>query len=282
MHCGKRCLLLAASLVAAFSGRLLAEPVPNRQSPAASAPPLTDVIPVAPGSGASFWVSAKAAADPDSVVRWELFGETDAKDSLHANIREENERSDHPKNASSGQVAVIPEKDCPSHTMSSLLHQGADPSATLAQLIASSTGGVYVGTVTAVTPGFLMEAPAELLTVRVDETLRGASGLRQPYSELYLFYGVAHFRIGSYYFCGEASDSWGEPATGSRVVVFVGAWARPSAAFVAPSVENQLIIETKKGLHVPLALEQEGAPLHGATFDAAVETIRRTSTGAQP
>jgi hypothetical protein len=246
-----------------------------------SPPPLADVIPVPPGSGASFWVSAKAAADPESVVKWELFGETNGTDSLHASIREENERSDHPKNANSGQVAVIPERDCPSTTISSVFGQGADASATLPKLIAGSTGGIYAGTVTAVTPGFLLEAPAELLTVRVDETLRGAAGLRQPYSELYLFYGVAHFRIGSYYFCGYPSDKWGDPVVGSRVLVFVDEWARPSTAFVIPSAENQLILETKKGLYIPRALEREGAPLHVTTFDAAVEAVRLTATGAK-
>lgn len=282
MRSRKRYVVVAACAAAAFAVQLLGAAVRGQQSSGASGPQVPDVIPVQAGSGASFWVSAKAAADPDKVIKWELFGETDPSDSLHSNLRAENERSEHPKNANSGQVAVIPEKDCPAHTMTSVFYQGADPSETLPRLIASSSGGVYAGTIAAVTPGFLLEAPAELLTVRVDETLRGASGLRQPYSELYLFYGVAHFRIGSYYFCGQPSDSWGEPAVGNRVLVFVDEWARPSTAFVIPSAENQLIIETKKGLHIPQALEREGAPLRVTSFDAAVEAIRRTLAGAQP
>jgi hypothetical protein len=128
--------------------------------------------------------------------------------------------------------------------MSSSFYQAADPSETLSRLVASSTDGVHAGTVTAITPGFLGEVPAELLTVRVDETLRAASGLPQPYPQLYLFFGVAHFRIGSYYFCGQPGDGRGEPAVGSRLLVFIDAWARPATAFAVPSAENQLIFET--------------------------------------
>jgi hypothetical protein len=240
-----------------------------------------EVIPVPKGSGVSLWVSAAAAADPDTVIKWNLFGELDEHDSLRGHIGREKERTEHPKSGASGQVAEIPEKDCPSHTVSSSFSQAPDPSTTLPHLIASSTTGIYAGTVTAITPGFYLEAPAELLTVSIDEVLRGPSDHQRPPLQIYLFYGVAHFRIDSYYFCGLSSDGLGDPVVRGRILVFTDALALDTSLFL-PSVENQLIFETKTGLRVPAALQRTGAPLKVTTFDTALDIVRQAVAEAKP
>lgn len=281
MRQGKSCWLVLACLVAASADGLSAQLIPAPQTSASTAP-MPDVVPVAPGSGPSFWVSAKAAADRDNVLKWELFGETTKDDILHGYVQLENERAEHPKNGNSVDVEGIPEKSCPNHTVSSIFSQATDPAETLPGLIHGSLGGIYVGTVIAVTPGFILQAPAEVLTVRVDEALVGLPAPRATYSQLYVAYGVAHFRIGTYYFCGLPSDSWGEPEVGNRLLVFVDRWARPGSAFVLPSVENQLIIQTSQSLHLPAALDKKGASPDLKTFDAAVETVRLAIKRAQP
>jgi hypothetical protein len=280
MRQGKSRWPLLAYVVAASALGLSAQSIPAPQTPASTAP-MPDVLPVAPGSGPSFWVSAKAAADRDNVLKWELFGETTKDDVLHGYLQLENERAEHPKNGNAVDVEAIPEKSCPNHTVSSVFAQAADPAETLAGLINGSLGGIYAGTVIAVTPGFILQAPAEVLTVRVDEALVGLPAPRATYSQLYVAYGVAHFRIGTYYFCGLPSDSWGEPEVGNRLLVFVDRWARPGTAFVLPSVEDQLIIQTSKGIHLPAALGKKGALSGVKTFDAAVEAVRLAIKGAQ-
>ncbi len=228
----------------------------------------------------ALWVSAKAAADPDTVIKWSLFGEH--AEALQADVRAQDEPGERPKKRGSTEAVEIPEKDCSTHTICSDFSEAPDPSLTLPRLIARSTGGIYAGTVIAVTPGFYLQAPAELLTVSVDEVLHAASAHPQAPPQLYLLYGVAHFRIGAYSFCGQWSDRWGEPVAGNRILIFADESVQPDRGFILPSAENQLLMETKSGLYVPAALRRPGAPLEVTTFGEAVAVVRQAVAAAEP
>lgn len=106
--------------------------------------------------GPSTWVSAKAAADADHVVKWNLFGDTSEDSSLHAAIREQDQAAAAPKGGGAD-VVVVPESHCPSITISSVFSENPDrPAETLDDLIANSIG-VYAGAITAITPGLPRE-----------------------------------------------------------------------------------------------------------------------------
>lgn len=223
-------------------------------------------------TGPTTWISAKAAADPGRVLKWELLDDSNEPNPmLQGTIRDEEAAGQATRG--SAEVANAPESQCPSHTISSDSSATPDrPAETLDDLVANSIG-IYAGTIAVVTPGFAVSAPSELLTVKIEDTLRAAIDQPAPLTDLQLFYGVAHFRIGSYIFCGEPSSGWGEPQAGDQVLVFVYRWVRQGQSFVSP-VENQLIFGTKKGFYIPLPLRHEER-LHVNNFGAVVDAVRQ-------
>jgi hypothetical protein len=223
---------------------------------AQAGPSVPEVVRMAPEegyAGPAIWVSAQAAADPDHVVKWELFGETSDESSLHSVIRDRT-KSLPTKEGKDASVGEVPESQCPDFTVSSAFsHLSASdrPDATLNDLVDNSIG-VYAGTITGQTPGFSFEVPSTILSVAITQTLR-TPGSSVPPSTLYLLSPVAHFRIGPYIFCGEQSSSTGEPEVGDQVIVFVYQWVKSGTALVAPQA-NQLIVASRNGLRVAPAL----------------------------
>ncbi len=260
------CLPAAVGSGAQPDARPGAKPAPQVQVPDVFRMPAEEGF-----VGPTTWVSAKAAADADHVVKWGLFGDTSEEGTLHSDIRYQEKTATAPKHGSS-EVVNIPESQCPSITIASSFSETPDrPAYTLDQLIANSIA-IYAGTIVAITPGFASEVPSELLTLKVQEVLRQPEPATSfPY--LHLFYGVAHFRIGTYSFCGRPSSAWGEPEIGDRLLVFVYRWVRQGEPFVSP-VEKQLIFGTKRGLQVPAGLG--GDPrLRVGDFPALVSAVRQ-------
>ncbi|HLX09969.1 MAG TPA: hypothetical protein VKY89_19095, partial [Thermoanaerobaculia bacterium] len=264
--------LLHSSGITAQQPTNLASPPITAQQPAnpASAPDMLRMPREEGFTGPTTWISAKAAADPDRVLKWELLDDSNAANpSLQGSIRDQEQARQATRG--SAEVANVPESQCPSHTITQP-DTPERPAETFADLVANSIG-IYAGTITAVTPGFSSNVPSELLTVKVEDTLRAAVDQPVPLTDLQLFYGVAHFRIGSYIFCGLSSSGWGEPQVGDQVLVFVYRWVRQGQSFVDP-VENQLVFGTKKGLYIPVPVRRDER-LHVNKFGAVVDAVRQ-------
>jgi hypothetical protein len=265
--------LLSSGITAQLPANLASPPITAQHPANMASPPDMLRMPHEEGfSGPTTWISAKAAADQDRVLKWELLGDSNEAEPLLQGIIRAQEQS-RQATRGSAEVANVPESQCPSHTISSNSSAMPDlPAQTLDDQVANSIG-IYTGTITAVTPGFAVTAPSELLTVKVEDTLRAAVDQPAPLTDLQLFYWVAHFRIGSYIFCGEPSSAWGEPQVGDQVLVFVYRWVRQGQSFVSP-VENQVVFSTKKGLYVPLPLGHDER-LHVNNFGAVVGAVRQ-------
>lgn len=85
--------------------------------------------------------------------------------------------------------------------------------------------GIFSGTVTAVTEGFLNATPASILTVHVDEVLRDASGV-SAFDDVFVPYFAADFTIDGTRFCNAGLPRNGVsyvPQIGDKVLVLFSA-----------------------------------------------------------
>lgn len=228
-----------------------------------------DVIRMSASAGPPAWASAQAVMGPDGGLNWQVLGA--AEDSpLRAEVRRQAVSS--PRSASGAGVAEVPERECPSHTVDSSFTAAEDPPADTLDDLAANAKGVYAGVITAVTPGFSLHSPYSLLTLTIQETLRAAGQDAVP-GNIFILHPVAHFRVGSYVFCGAPSGPFGDPKVGDQVVVFVYRWLKDRTWVVAP-VQNELLLATRSGLKIPPALKADPRLQQLATFAEVLQAVR--------
>lgn len=239
---------------------------------------LPDVIPLPPEGGSDnttappIWIAATAAADRDHVLKYDAIGETTEKGYLHNLVGSlaTGLGTDTPRDT---KVAEVKASECPSYTVSSQFgHLVAPGSETgnLASLVDSSIG-VYVGTVTARTPGFSSANPNTIASVSITKTLRGATAV--PLSSLYLLSPISHFRIGAYIFCSQYMGAPEDLQVGDQVLVFVYRWIKGGVPLTAPNAD-QLMVLSKQGLRLGPGLSAD-ARLQGKSFDAALDIVNQ-------
>jgi hypothetical protein len=169
-------------------------------------------------------------------------------------------------------VAEVSESECITYTVSSAFGHMAPASSTESiESLAANSIGVYAGTVTARTPGFLSGVPSTIASVAVTKTLRGATV--QPLSSIYVMSPIAHFRIGAYIFCSKNMKAPEELQVGDQVLVFVYRWVEGGMPLAEPHAD-QLMVMSKEGVRVGPALSAD-ARLQGKSFDAAVNVVNQ-------
>jgi hypothetical protein len=245
---------------------LFVVPVVLAQAQSDGSPPGILRLPPKEGfAGPTTWVSAAAAADANRILKWELLDDTEAGSAqLRATVHQQEPTA----RKGAVDVADVPERQCAERSIST---SSGNRALSVADLLDNSIG-IFAGSITEITPGFSIGVPVSLLTVKVQDTLRGAQ-TGASVQTLYVFSAVAHFRIGSYVFCGESSSAWGEPARGDRVLIFVSRWVREGTGFVSPS-SDQVIFDTPKGLQIPTLLRGDSR-LQVQTFDALVARVQQ-------
>jgi hypothetical protein len=201
-------ILAAVAVLGVATGAMAASP---------ERPPATMSV---DAKSALFWISTAAATAPDGTVRYEIFP-PGVRDIVQAHSAP-SARS----NATAGpceQLAIV-NNDEPSVRGPFAGDTRANP-------------GIFSGTVTAVTEGFLESVPASLLTVHIDEVLRDAAGV-SVLSDVFVPYYVADFTIGGTRFCNAALPRNGVeyvPQVGDRVLVRFS--ARPVGHYI--NVQDQ-------------------------------------------
>ncbi len=204
------------------------------------------------------WVSATAAADRDHVLNYDLIGDTSEDSYLHSVVRElAKELGSGATNDTT--VAEVSASECITYTVNSAFGHITAPASSTGSLesLAANSVGVYVGTVTARTPGFLSGAgtPSTIASVSVTKTLRAATA--QALSSIYLLSPIAHFRIGSYIFCSEDMQAPAELQVGDQVTVFVYKWLGDGSVPLTVPQADQLLVLSKQGLRVGPSLSAD-------------------------
>lgn len=219
--------------------------------------------------GSPLWVAADAVSDAEKIVNLEVL------DDPHIQGIVEKQRKalgDQPRAGmpeGKPHVRTIARSEC--KNMSGLEDDrgGWAPDSSLPAM-ASNSASILRGVVREVTPGFYKGIPDSLLTVDVQEVVKGAA----PPSTIYIDYQVAHFQIGPYRFCNASSGY--EPKPGDSLVLldYVGP-VDESGLLFAPRL-SQILFERKEG-GLFFRPEIKGIPEMGGatTLDEVTALIRR-------
>lgn len=223
--------------------------------------------------GASLWVAAAVVSDAEKIVNLEVL------DDPHIQGIVEKQRKalgDQPRAGmpeGKPHVRTIARSEC--RNMSGLEDDrgGWAPDSSLPAM-ASNSASILRGAIREVTPGFYKGAPDSLLTVDVQEVLKGAA----PSSTIYIDYQVAHFQIGPYRFCNALSGY--EPKSGDSLVLldYVGP-VDESGLLFAPRL-SQILFERKEGgLFFRPEIKEIPGMDRAMTLNEVVALIRRELEG---
>lgn len=223
------------------------------------------------------WVSARAAADPDSILDWDLLGR-ERSSLLRGDVEAQQEQVE---NAGPGQagapdhsVRPIPAAECKD---SILILSSDDEGEKLAfEKLVDGAQRILRGVVRSVEPGFYTSLPASLLTIEVEEGF--GESVPPDVTRIYLAYPTAHFAIGPYRFClGEKSYL---PAAGDRVLFFDALGPRDREGRFFATQRRQVFFEDGAGgLILPYAMKQDRKLADRTGLDEIVSLVRRQLQG---
>lgn len=223
--------------------------------------------------GPTLWVSARAAAAEQGVLRLDVIGEPAASSLGRLIEQQRRERVFAESSVQGPRIQRIADSACHSTTLSTAdFGGGSQPSETFGDLLRHALG-IYSGRIVAIEPGFMAGVPASLLTVEVEDVLRSAEDSAPDV--LYILYPFARFSIRGYTFCGGLSASTFDAKSGDRVLIFpyMGSVSR-EAQLAAPRGE-QMFFESATGeLFVPPALRNDPALRGVRSLDEIAERVR--------
>lgn len=223
------------------------------------------------------WVSARAAADPDSILDWDLLGREQS--SFLRGVVEAQQKQ--VENAGTGQagasdlsVRPIPAAECKDAI---LILSGDDEGEKIAfEKLVDGAQRILRGVVRSVEPGFYTGLPNTLLTVDIEEAV--GESAPPDVTRIYLAYPTAHFALGPYQFClGEKSYL---PAAGERVLFFDALGPRdPEGRFFATQRRQVFFEDRAGGLILPEAMKKDRELAGRAGLDEIVSRVRRQLQG---
>ena len=158
-----------------------------------------------------FWISASAATGADGEVNYERF---------NIGLREVL-RSQAIPIAHGAAGTAAEQQPCTQFTVS--YTGGPAKAMTTWQSALANAESVIKGTVTATTPGFFTTSPATILTVHIDQQVRGDRPLGQGH-DIFVPYFAADFRVGNARFCNAGLSRNGGsflPAINDEILILV-------------------------------------------------------------
>jgi hypothetical protein len=221
--------------------------------------------------GPPLWISAEAVADAEEIIKLDLIDDLHLRKSVEAQRSSLGDRL-HSRQSKVGEkpaIAIIPQSECKSDTLSAELRGGDGPSATLTDL-ATYSKAIIRGRVRSMEPGFASGEPALLMGVEVSEAIKGSA----PSSPIYINYPVARFRIGPFLFCN--AEKGFEPRPGDEILLFdyTGPIDRDHILY-APRLD-QLFFQSQGGhLFLPPRLKETPALRSVHTLDDVTDRLRR-------
>lgn len=215
-----------------------------------------------------FWISASAATSAASgEINYDAFG---------AGLRDAVRSQAIPVTHSASSASAG--ESCGQFTVS--FNEGAPKAMATWRDAVVNAAGIVKGTITAVSPGFLSTAPATMLTVRINETLRDNDSLRGV-SELYIPFMGADFKIGSARFCNAGLSRNGEsflPAVNDDVLIFV--FDAPRDHYLSARDEN-LFFGRNDRLYVPTIFGRDASLPEKASLKALMARVRLETRGSR-
>lgn len=220
------------------------------------------------------WVSAAAAADPETVLNWNLLG-LSSHSPLGVEIQAQREalgdETGAKRAASETEVRWIQDRECRSR-LEVLDHRGGDdPSSSLEDLLAHSKN-IFWGTLRSLTPGFTSGAPSTLLEIEVEGCLRGNDA--DSGQTVYISRPTAAFSVGYFQFC--SSGGW-RPSVGDRVLIFDYIGPRGvGASLYLPREEQMIFASGKAGLILPPQLQADPDLSKARDWDDLVRSLKES------
>jgi hypothetical protein len=263
----KRSLLLAPIALTCALAAAASPPAPART-------PDTFEFQWAGPADPPLWVSARAAADPDSILDWDLLGR-ERSSFLRGAVEAQQEQAENVGLGQSGapdlSVRPIPAAECRDSTLSSE-DEGA---AVSFRNLVDGAQRILRGVVRSVEPGFFTGDPSTLLILEVEEIL--GQSAPPDVTRIYLAYPTAHFAIGPYRFChGEQSYL---PAAGDRVLFFDALGPMdPDGRFFAIQ-RRQVFFENRAGGLILPDVMKKDRELVRTSLDTIVSRVRRQLQG---
>lgn len=228
--------------------------------------------------GPPLWISAKAVADEEKIVRLDLLDSPALEMYVEKQHRELEESTPPERSWRGGKppVMIIPPSECKSTQYSTgQSHRGGPgPKSTLSDLLANSQA-ILRGTIRTIDLGFDRGVPASLLGIEVSAAIKGSA----PESLFYVLYPVAHFKIGPLYFCNTRQGF--EPHPGDQILLFdsTGTVDREDVLF-APHL-NQILFQSQGGtLFIPAQIRSSPGMDTIRTLDEVVDRLNSGATSS--
>jgi hypothetical protein len=228
--------------------------------------------------GPPLWISAEAVADEQKVINLDLLDSPSLRTYVEMQRRGLGDGIEKAEAGEKPSVVSVPLSECPNSQYSTDQgHRGGTgPTSTLADLAANSQA-ILRGTIRSIDPGFDGGVPASLLGVEVSTAIKGSA----PRSMVYILYPVAHFKIGSLYFCNIRKGF--EPRPGDQILVFdyTGTIDRDQILF-APHLKQILFQKGQGGgLFLPAQLKSSPGVSTLRTLDDVVGRLNLPSSGSE-
>jgi hypothetical protein len=203
-------------------------------------------------SAPPLWVSAQAAADPGTVLDWDLLGRDGAllRDAVERQRKHLERTKALGAQAPELSLRQIQAADC----FTTFSRTGVDGGIDRLEDLVEHSRAIFRGVVRSVALGFGRGVPSSLLTVDVEEVLRDSIPLGK--SRIYVDYPVARFAIGPYHFCNDQQGF--APKAGDRILVFVrfGPIGR-HRVLLNPTLDRIFFESAEAGLYLPGRLPED-------------------------
>jgi len=231
------------------------------------------------GEAPPVWISAAAAVDDETVLKWDLLVDDTLKSTVQSQRQSLQKRGIPVEGVDGFQIRSIAAEDCRSGILFSHMFEN-QPSGSLDDLLRFSRA-IVRGTVRAVEPGiFYGKLVGSLLQVQVEEVLRDAHEYgRSP--SLYVYYPSGYFAVGPYRFCGHSTGH--EAKIGDRVLVFDFYGPKDRNGSLLIPRDSQVFFETPDGLlFLPREMSQDPALKSVNSLQGLAETVRRAPYSGEP
>ena len=227
--------------------------------------------------GPPIWVSARAAADGQTILKWDLFGDDPLLRQVVERQRQKLEGNSgrQKTSATDATVHLLPQDNCEAPILQSDHLTDEHPAQSLQDLLRDSKN-IFKGTVLGVEPGFYRGAPASLLKVRVDDWIRSSNDYGSR-TDLYVYHSATHFRIGPYEFCGYSPDV--EPKVKDRVLIFDSAGPMMADSVLLTPRDEKVFAETPaRRLALPKQIRQDPLLSRASSLDEIIEIVRHAGS----
>lgn len=194
--------------------------------------------------GAPLWVSAQAAADDKTVLKWELFdGHSPTRDIVERQWEGVESKGGSKALQDGMRVEPLDHGNCEPQVLL-VDHLNDQSPAQSFRVLLQYSKNIFEGTVVAVEPGCYRGAPASLLRVKINRWLRASEEYADA-TYLYVYHSAAHFKIGPFEFCGNSPGV--EPKAGNGILVFDFAGLATKDPMLLTPGDDKVFIGTSSG-----------------------------------